>query len=194
VIVAEHGGQVPRDLGELRALPGVGEYTGRAVQTFAYGLDAAPVDVNVARVLTRAIAGRPLGGRALQALADEAMPGGRAAEWASALMDLGARTCTARAPRCEACPVASLCAWRATQGEDPAGASAVRSRPQAAFAGSDRYHRGRLVDSLRRGPVAVERLPAAADLADPARLAAITDRLIDDGLVEWAEGALRLPR
>jgi hypothetical protein len=70
----------------------------------------------------------------------------------------------------------------------------VRARPQAAFAGSDRYHRGRLVEALRGGPVTAEDVAAAADLADAERLAVITDKLIADGLVEWVGGSLRLPR
>ena len=69
------------------------------------------------------------------------------------MFDLGATVCTAQ-PRCDACPLRRLCAWR-RQGAgapDPWRASPV-SRPQSAFAGSDRQGRGRLLDALRRGPV-----------------------------------------
>lgn len=194
IVVAEHGGMIPADLDALRALPGVGQYTARAVLAFAFGQDAAPVDVNVARVLARAVSGAPLSPAAAQRLADEVLPAGEGHAWGQALMDLGARVCTARSPRCEACPAASVCAWRASGGDDPAARSSGRTRPQPAFAGSDRYHRGRLVDALRHGDVASEDAAAAADLADTGRLAAITDRLIADGLVEWSQGSLRLPR
>jgi A/G-specific adenine glycosylase len=194
VVVAEHGGALPDDLDALRGLPGVGPYTARAVLAFAFGRDVAPVDVNVARVLSRAVVAAPLTPAAAQRVADEVVPRGDGPGWSQALMDLGARVCTARTPRCDACPVAAACAWRSGGGEDPAARSSLRSRPQAAFAGSDRYHRGRLVDALRRGAVAAEDLPTAADLADTGRLAGITDGLVADGLAEWSQGLLRLPR
>ena len=59
-IVAEHGGVVPHDDAALRALPGVGPYTARAVRAFAFGDDVAAVDTNGVRVLARAVAGAPL--------------------------------------------------------------------------------------------------------------------------------------
>lgn len=112
-------------------------------------------------------------------------------------MDLGARVCTARAPRCGVCPVAAACTWRAGGREggergDPAAASAVRSRRQATYRGSDRYHRGRLLGALRTGRVASAALPAAADLTDPARLDRVVAGLVHDGLATWAAGDLTL--
>lgn len=194
VVVDEHGGVLPDDLGALCALPGVGPYTARAVLAFAFRRDAAPVDVNVARVLSRAVVAAPLTPAGAQRTADEVLPRGDGPAWSQALMDLGARVCTARSPRCDACPVVAACAWRSRGGQDPAARSSVRSRPQAAFAGSDRYHRGRLVDALRRGAVAAEDLGTAADLVDTGRLVTITDGLVADGLAEWSDGRLRLPR
>jgi A/G-specific adenine glycosylase len=171
-IVASHGGQVPATLAELRALPGVGEYTARAVLAFAHGRDAAPVDTNVARVLARAVAGRPLGRAEAQELADSLVPAGRGREWSAALMDLGAAYCTARAPRCELCPIASVCRWQTAcrrEGPlaDPAATGAHRPRPQSRFAGSDRFYRGRLLEALRRGPVAEHELSEVVGLAEP---------------------------
>ncbi|HVL98081.1 MAG TPA: A/G-specific adenine glycosylase [Egibacteraceae bacterium] len=198
-VVERHGGRVPFDLLSLRALPGVGDYTARAVLAFAFGQDVGPVDVNVARVLARAAAGRALRRSEVQHLADTLVPPGQAATWTAGLMDLGARYCTARAPRCPACPVAAACAWRTDGGPDagglcdPAATTAVRTRAQQPFAGSDRYHRGRLVETLRRGPVECDALPDAADLDDTGRLAALTRSLVDDGLAEWNDGSLRLP-
>ncbi len=193
VIVDEHAGVVPRDLAALRALPGVGDYTARAVLAFAYGQDVGPVDTNVARVLSRAVAGRALTRREAQSLADALVPEGQGHAWSSALMDLGARHCTARRPACDSCPVLRSCAWRRNGCEDPAGATAVRARPTSPFAGSDRYHRGRLVDALREGSVAAADLATAADIENPTRAAALAQRLVADGLAEWHAGSLRLP-
>lgn len=193
-----HGGAVPAELAALEALPGVGPYTARAVRAFAFDRPAAPVDTNVARVLARLVAGAPASRAQAQALADELAPRHRPGEWASALMELGALVCTARQPRCEACPVAGDCAWAAADGagagaDDPAAATAHRSRPQGVFAGSDRQARGRLVDALRRGPVAEAELAGAAGVADPERLERLVARLVADGLAERDGGALRLP-
>src|SRR6476660_2611129 len=82
-LVAEHGW--PDD---LTRLPGVGPYTAAAVGNFAFGRDELPVDVNVRRVQERT-------GEAFDAAC------------AQALMDLGARICIARIPRCDECPLAT---------------------------------------------------------------------------------------
>jgi A/G-specific adenine glycosylase len=191
-IVAEHDAEVPADLDALRSLPGVGDYTARAVLAFAFGADAGPVDTNVARVLTRAVAGRPLPRRELQALADDLVPAGRGADWSAALMDLGATHCLGRAPRCSGCPVVGHCTWRCAGAEDPW--TAAKPGPQSTFAGSDRYHRGRLLDALRRGSVDATRLPVAAQLPeDPDRAARIGEGLVRDGLAVWSQRTLRLP-
>ena len=192
-IVAVHDGRVPDDLAALCALPGVGAYTARAVLAFAFGHAAAPVDTNVARVLTRAVAGQPLTRAPAQALADSLVPPARPAEWSSALMDLGARVCTARSPRCDRCPVVRACAWQERGGPDPAAASAGRPRPQGRFVGSNRYHRGRLVGALRAGTVAGDELGAAAGLDDPQGARRLADGLVADGLAEWDGERLRLP-
>lgn len=193
-LVQRHGGQVPRQLAALEALPGVGPYTARAVRAFAFDAPAAPVDTNIARVLARLIAGTPHTRTQAQQLADDLAPRYAPREWASALMELGSQVCTARRPRCEVCPVADDCAWAAGEGEpDPAAASAHRSRPQARFAGSDRQARGRLVDALRHGAVADDRLGAVSGVDDPVRLERLVVRLIADGLAERDHTGLRLP-
>jgi A/G-specific adenine glycosylase len=188
-IVERHGGVVPRDLPSLLSLPGIGAYTARAVLAFAYGEHAAPVDTNVARVVVRGIEGSPLRGAALQHAADAAVPRGRSRDWSAALMDLGSTHCTVR-PRCEDCPVAPACAWAQAGADDPAGR--VTRAPQP-FVGSNRYHRGRLLDALRVGAVARDALAPAAALEDAARAAALAAGLVADGLAEWDGPALRLP-
>lgn len=193
-LVDRHDGQVPRQVAALEALPGVGPYTARAVRAFAFDAPAAPVDTNIARVLARLIAGAPCTRTQAQQLADDLAPRYAPREWASALMELGSQVCTARRPRCEACPVSDDCAWAAAEGEpDPAAASAHRSRPQAPFAGSDRQARGRLVAALRRGPVVDARLGEVSGVDDPVRLERLVARLVADGLAERDQEALRLP-
>jgi A/G-specific adenine glycosylase len=188
-IVQLHSGVVPDDLLALRALPGIGDYTARAVLAFAFGLPAAPVDTNVARVLARLVAGRPLGKPETQRIADGFLGFSDPATWSHALMDFGAAVCTARAAKCHECPLAGTCAWRG-EGPDPAAVGAYRPRPQGRFMGSDRYHRGRLVDALRTGPVPRAGLTRATGSVDAERIAGL---LVSEGLAEWHGETLRLP-
>jgi A/G-specific adenine glycosylase len=209
--VEERGGW-PDTVEGLAALPGVGPYTARAVACFALGRRVAPVDTNVARVLARSLAGADpaqLTPAARQRLADEALPppahgpavpgspdpSGRAWTWSSALMDVGALHCRPR-PRCEGCPLAPSCRWRAL---GPA-APPPRPRAQAPFATSDRRWRGAVVRALAAAPDGLDR----AALADAVQAAAadrpagwfdtLLARLEAEGMVATAaDGRLRLP-
>jgi A/G-specific adenine glycosylase len=112
--VAERGG-FPCQEAELRALPGLGDYTAAAVAAIAFGQRAVVVDANVERVVARLFAiDEPLPGarRAIRAATASITPERRAGDFAQAMMDLGAQTCTTRAPRCLLCPLAADCAAR----------------------------------------------------------------------------------
>jgi A/G-specific adenine glycosylase len=116
-VVRDHDGAFPRDPDRLRQLPGIGRYTAAAVASIAFGADVGAVDTNVARVLGRVFRLRGRTRSAARArrtwqLACTLVPAGRAGDWNQALMDLGATICTARAPRCARCPVASTCRSR----------------------------------------------------------------------------------
>ena len=196
-IVARHGGEVPPGLGDLLALPGIGGYTARAVAAFAFGQRQPVVDTNVRRVVARAVTGAADAGPATTAADLAAVAGllpdepARAARASAAFMELGALVCTARAPRCDACPVAGSCAWRGA-GRPPS--SGPSRRPQG-YAGTDRQVRGLLLAVLRdaTGPVPGTRL----DLVWPdatQRTRALTS-LVEDGLVHALEGQrYALPR
>ena len=193
-VVAEHGGRLPGDLDALLALPGVGPYTARAVLAFAFEADVGVLDTNAGRVLART-AGRPLAGREAQQRADALVPVGQGWAWNQAVLDLGATVCTARAPRCAGCPVAHACGWHLSgcAGPDPAVGSAGVGRRQAAFAGSDRQGRGRLVDALRRGPVAWDDVALAAGWpGDPDRARRVAAALVADGLAVAGAAGLDL--
>lgn len=194
-VTEHHGGSLPGDLAGLLALPGVGAYTARAVLAFASEADVGVVDTNVARVLARAVAARPLARPEAQELADRLVPRGRAWRHNQAMLDLGALHCTARSPACATCPVRPRCAW-ALAGfpvPDPATGSAGTTRPQGAFAGSERQGRGRLVDALRRRTLPEADLAAAAGWpGDPARARRAADALVAEGLARWCGGGLSL--
>ena len=156
-IVETYDGQVPSAYDDLRALPGVGDYTAAAIATFGFGKRHAVLDTNVRRVLARLVTGVELAAVAATAgekrLAESLLPDdeAEAATWSIALMELGALVCTAAKPRCDACPVADRCAWRA------AGYPAYDGPPRKAqtWAGTDRQCRGRLMAVVRDAEGAV---------------------------------------
>ena len=160
-IVERYGGTLPSDAAELRSLPGIGKYTAAAIRAFAFNLDDAPVDTNVRRIVNRMLFGLEYSHAVAPAVLDERArslaPPGHAHDWNSALMDLGATLCTARAPKCLLCPLRADCAAApvdAAQLERLRGAEAKRRPPQARvpFAQSTRYARGRIVERLRDLP------------------------------------------
>lgn len=194
-IVERHGGEVPRDVGALLALPGVGDYTARAVAVFHFGDRHPVVDTNVRRVVARAVHGQGEAGPAARRdLADvEALLPEEAADAAVvsiALMELGALVCTARSPSCDACPLADACRWRASGYPAYEGRRAPR---QGRFAGSDRQARGTVLRALRAVDVPLAETDVAALWPDAAQLERALASLVADGLVVREAGAVRLP-
>lgn len=116
-IAHELGGEFPQTVEEWLALPGIGRYTAGAIVSIAYGISAPVLDGNVKRVLAR-IFGieksiddlstvQELWHKA-EALISKSDPGA----FNQSLMELGARICIPRNPRCEICPVNKVCeAW-----------------------------------------------------------------------------------
>ena len=151
-MVAQHNGEVPSTLEALLALPGIGDYTARAVLAFADHEDVGIVDTNTARVIAR-VQNKSFAKKELQQVADALVPEGLSWEWNQVLMDFGATVCTARSPKCGECVVNKLCMWKVHGGDDPAPATAGTSKPQARFEGSDRQARGKLMKALVGGAV-----------------------------------------
>ena len=118
-VVRESGGSFPEDAGSLQALPGVGRYTAGAIASIAFGERTPVLDGNVKRVLARLFAVRESIDTAavekrLWGLADTLVSARAPGDSNQALMELGARICIPRRPRCEACPVEGLCEARAS--------------------------------------------------------------------------------
>ena len=192
-ITNDHSGRVPSNYEALLALPGVGDYTAAAVLSFAYNGRATVLDVNVRRLLARAISGQASTPAHVTAaerrLADALIPLDAPARWAAASMELGQVICTARNPDCPHCPLSDRCAWLAA---GQPGADERTTRPQA-FAGTDRQVRGLIIDRLRTSSA------TSADLqdlwpTDPLQLSRALDSLVADGLVDpIAENTFTLP-
>jgi A/G-specific adenine glycosylase len=140
---------------DLTRLPGVGPYTAAAVRNFAWGEPVLPVDTNVRRIQERT--GHGFGPAAGQAL-----------------MDLGARVCLARVPRCSECPLAAGCPSRGERYEP--------LRRQSRFEGSFRQRRAAALRLVAAEPRRLHELDGQA-----------VEALLRDGLVEQSGELVRLP-
>jgi A/G-specific adenine glycosylase len=195
-IAAKHNDIVPSDVDTLLALPGIGDYTARAVAAFAYGRRVPVVDTNVRRVVARAVHGAGDAGPAsntrdmadVEALLPEVEAD--AAVMSIALMELGAVICTARTPRCVDCPILAECAWQRAGRPEYTGPA----KPVQRFAGTDRQVRGLLLDVLRNTDGPVTRASLDAVWADGVQRDRCLDSLLVDGLMEQTDtGLFALP-
>ena len=148
----------------LQDLPGVGPYTAAALGSFAFGRQEVALDTNARRLFARL-------GTAL------VPPPGRAADFNQATMELGTTVCTARAPRCGACPLREGC--------DGPGRPVARGRPRERFEDSNRWVRGRVVAALAAG----EDVPRGIA---PDRLQPALQGLLRDGLIRRVAGGYAL--
>ncbi len=184
-IARMHPRTLPATRDDLDALPGVGAYTAGAVTCFSRGESVAFADTNIRRVLGRALLGRIATEREAVALDERLVPRTGADLWHHALMDLGATVCLARAPRCDACPVAQVCRSRGH-------AAPPAPRRQTAFATSDRRVRGRIVAALRDAPRGLGLAELRRTVGDE-RVGRLTVALRGDGLVTQRGKRIRLP-
>ncbi len=157
-IVAQYGGDFPRDAATIATLPGIGRSTAAAIAAFAFGERAAILDGNVKRVLARhrgieGFPGAPKVEAALWSVAQSLLPQRGIESYTQALMDLGATVCTRATPRCDECPVAVDCAaLRGSRIAELPFPRPARARPSRAV---------RVLLLERAGTILLEKRPAA---------------------------------
>ncbi len=160
-VIASGSSGLPQTLVALRALPGIGEYTAAAVASIAFGWPHLSVDGNVGRVLCRVLdirddprraAARKNMHRACEAALRSHPPG----LINQALMELGARVCTPRSPRCDACPLAPVCVAAAENTQDliPVRQTRVVRAVEEGAAVIERHNRFLLLRGQRPGALA----------------------------------------
>jgi len=121
VISKEYKGIWPKEIAELKKLPGIGEYTARAVLCFAFDEQVAVVDTNVRKVIVTKVVKGTLMLREVQEVADQLLPKGKAYEWNQALMDYSAAMLKKEK---------------------------ISIPKQSRFIGSNRYYRGKIIKAL----------------------------------------------
>jgi A/G-specific adenine glycosylase len=117
MISDERGGAFPDTVEELMKLPGIGRYTAGAIVSIAYDKPAPILEANTLRLLARLVAlehdaTRSAGQKVLWQVAEELLPRKGVSRFNQALMELGSLVCTPRQPKCEVCPMESLCRAR----------------------------------------------------------------------------------
>jgi A/G-specific adenine glycosylase len=129
-LIDQLGGNFPREIEQMRQLPGIGKYTAHAVASFAFNQPVPIVEANTARVLARLFNLREsidsgAGLKTLWQCGASLLPKSDAATFNSALLDLGALVCVARKPKCNVCPVRVFC-----RAKNPAALPVRKSRPE----------------------------------------------------------------
>jgi A/G-specific adenine glycosylase len=155
IVTERFSGELPRNLEDLRSLPGIGRYTVGAIASMAFKMDEPTLDGNLRRVFSRVFdvaefADSPRGEKILWDLAAENLPSGQASDYNQALMDIGATICLPKNPRCLLCPLMEICKARenGTQEQRPV-LKARKQAPQYIHAAAVIIERGRVLLSQR---------------------------------------------
>ena len=115
-LVAYYGGEFPKTVSELTALPGIGSYTAGAIASIAFGMPAPAVDGNVFRVASRLEENpTPIADAKYRKYLEETLAkvypeaGEKCSAFTQSLFELGALICKPKSPDCEICPLSGLC-------------------------------------------------------------------------------------
>jgi A/G-specific adenine glycosylase len=157
IVYEQHNGELPRDLNELRKLPGIGRYTLGAIASIAFDMNMPALDGNIKRVYARVFdisepVDSPKGEKILWELAERHLPKKEAGDYNQALMDLGATICVPKYPRCLICPLMKKCQARENGTQD--------QRPVKMPKKSVPHYIHAAGVSLRRGRVLLARRPS----------------------------------
>ncbi len=186
-------GKIPESEAELRALPGIGEYTAAAITAFAFEKRSLVLDINIRRLFARLFDGvetpTQTATKVEKSRYEELIPKKDPHLWAAATMELGAVICTSQSLKCGACPVAHVCTWRSL--DYPKSDNLKRRQ---SWHGTDRQCRGTIVQALRENEVLTKsQITQLWDVPSQLEKALLT--LLDDGLIESrGKNKFSLPR
>jgi A/G-specific adenine glycosylase len=182
VIARDHDNEVPNEIDQLRALPGVGQYTATAILSFAFGQSHNVMDINIRRVFARAIDGIEHPPKSLNSYEKDRPVFGPT--WSKAVMELGALLCTARDPKCDICPIRSSCLW--LRNGSP---RSEEIRKGQSWQGTKRQCRGQILSALRESE---PRVRADFLWQDQEMLESALEELITEGFIVKRGGNFHL--
>ncbi|NCO05199.1 MAG: A/G-specific adenine glycosylase [Candidatus Magasanikbacteria bacterium] len=195
-VVREHGGNFPRTLEELKKLPGVGDYTARAILSFAFEQSVPMMDTNHRRFYQRVFFGlAQKNDSELLVEAEYIFPKKYVYDWNQALMDFGPLVCLTRKPRCVDCPVRKYCvASPSIMEQETQNIEQKKHKKKIPFHDTDRYVRGRIIDYLREQSVGnTVQIQTLFPKVGDERFEKILQGLVRDGLVKQEGYLVRLP-
>lgn len=200
--VVANGGFAHFDTPEkLQTIPGIGPGTAGALMNFVWDIDTPFLEVNLKRIFQRLSYGPETHGgwkndKELLAVAAAVLPRGAARIWPHALMDFGALACRPNDPFCENCPLGKLLPKSRLRAKTlPA---TLARKPSIKFETTNRYWRGRIVDTLRFTTEQLTKedlyrqLPNSSEL-EKNRFNLLLEHLVRDGLLIINENSIRLP-
>jgi A/G-specific adenine glycosylase len=193
IIARDFNNEVPESEEVLRSLPGIGDYTAAAISAFAFGANTLVMDVNIRRVLVRALDGKEYPTSSPTVRERESrlaiLPSRNADNWAAATMELGALICTSKNASCNDCPIISQCKWR--KNGYPQSELVRKSQD---WHGTDRKCRGTIVQALRENESltlsAIKKLWPEESQVEKALETLLADHLIE----EHSRSRFRLPQ
>lgn len=197
-IEEKHRGIFPFTLEELKALPGVGDYTARAILSFSFELPHPMMDTNHRRFYQRVYFGHALKtDKELLETAYAIIPK-QPYDWNQALMDFGSAVCLTGKPKCETCPLRKNCEAYPVILHENIKTSKHESKIKKSsipFKQTDRYIRGRIIDMLRerekvRLIIIYDRFVGEYGRE---RVEGILEQLKKDGLLKEEKGYVQLP-
>jgi endonuclease-3 len=112
ILIARHGGEVPRMREALEALPGVGRKTANVVLNTAFGEATIAVDTHIFRVANRTGLAKGKTVRAVEDRLEKVVPAEFKRDAHHWLILHGRYVCKARKPDCPQCIIRDLCEYR----------------------------------------------------------------------------------
>ncbi len=192
-IVGEHNGTFPKDIKDLCALPGIGDYTARAVLSFAFKQPVPMMDTNHRRFYQRVFVGTETKkDKELLGIAEEVLPKKNAYDFHQALMDFESLICTTKSPSCDSCPLQKHCKAYPAILTLPKKTSTTKKK--VPFKETDRFVRGRIIDHLRHQKMLTQ--PEAIKMFKQfkkERIIKIINFLQKDQLIDIIDGRIHLP-
>ena len=111
-IISDFGGNLPNNIEDLKTLPGIGDYTSRAIIAIVFNKPIIPLDGNVERVIKRVFylkKGYEISKDNLNKKKSFFGTSKRSSDYAQAIMEIGALVCKPAIPLCSACPISKNC-------------------------------------------------------------------------------------
>lgn len=193
-VMQEYDGVFPQSIDLLKKLPGVGDYTARAILSFAFEQPVPMMDTNHRRFYQRVFFGlNTKKDDQLLKQAEVVLPPKASYDWNQALMDFGSMMCLSGVPRCGECPLKRYCkAYPGVLKNNKT--TRQQNKKTITFRETDRYVRGRIIDQLRNvDGLSINNVLQEFSQYGEERVKRIVADLIDDGLIVEKKKRLQLP-